>query len=116
MMRPIRVRVTKFDNDGTVDAVWVACDRGAAIVIIKAGVFYVPFESLEVLEDVTCDEKSSSVSEPSSGSKPAADSGSATRAAASNERKVGLVRKRRRKRASSLRGPRSNQWKPEEMA
>ena len=111
-MKPTRVRVTKFDNDGTVDAVWVACDRGAAIVIVKGGVFYVPFESLEVLEDVPCDEKGSSVSVPSSGSKEPAADASVTSTAGPAER----VRKRRRKRASSLRGPRSNQWKPEEMA
>ena len=115
-MRPIRVKTAPTSNDPLEEALWVDCVDGAAVVIIGRWVYRVSLESLEVLEDVTCDEKSSSVSEPSSGSKPAADSGSATRAAASNERKVGLVRKRRRKRASSLRGPRSNQWKPEEMA
>ena len=103
-MKPLRVKVTKFDNDGTVDAVWVACDRGAAIVIVKSGVFYVPFESLEVLEDVPCDEKGSDGSEPSSGSKPAVADGSATRAAAPS--------RRRKKRLGPKRGPRSNQWTP----
>ena len=111
-MKPIRVRVTKFDNDGTVDAVWVACDNGVAVVIIGRWVYRVSFEALEVLEVLPCDEKGSSVSVPSSGSKEPAADASVTSTAGPAER----VRKRRRKRASSLRGPRSNQWKPEEMA
>ena len=112
-MKPIRVKVTKFDNDVTVDAVWVACDNGVAVVIIGRWVYRVSLEALEVLEDVTCGAKGSIDFGRSSGSKPAAADGSATRAEEPNERKVSAVRKRRRKRASNPRGPRSNQWQPE---
>ena len=111
-MKPIKVKISV---DGWIGvAVWVACDRGAAVVIQPLGqVRYFPLESLEVLEDVTCDAKGSIDFGRSSGSKPPAVDGSATSPEEPNERKVGPVRKRRRKRASSPRGPRSNQWQPE---
>lgn len=111
-MRPIRVKTAPTRDDPLEEALWVACDNGVAVVIIGRWVYRVSFEALEVLENVPCDEKGSSVFVPSSGSKEPAADASVTSTAGPAER----VRKRRRKRASSLRGPRSNQWKPEEMA
>ena len=101
-MRPIRVDIAWGTlGEQHPNAMWVACDSGRAVIVSGTEVFCVPFDSLEVLP---CDAKGSDGSELSSGSKPAADSGSAT---STPER-----RKRRKKRAPSPRGPRPNQWKP----
>ena len=113
-MKPIKVKVHDFVDGETVEAVWVDCDDGAAVVIHNAAAFRVALGSLEVLKDVTCESGNASAgSGRKSRSKPPVVVGSATRAEEPNERKVGPVRKRRRKRASSPRGPRSNQWQPE---
>ena len=108
-MRPIKVKTAPTSNDPLEEALWVDCVDGAAVVVIGRWVYRVSLESLEVLEDVTCDAKGSDGSKPNSGSKASVDDDSATSTAGPAER----VRKRRRKRAGSPRGPRSNQWKPE---
>ena len=113
-MQPVKVQLFLpgwgiNNSEGLWEGVWVACDARAAVVIVGKSVVYVPVECLEVLEDVTCAAKGFSVFEPNSGSREPVVDGSATSPAGY---KVGPVRKRRRKRASPPRGPRSNQWTP----
>ena len=112
-MKPIKVRVSDYAGGPAYTATWVACDSGRAVLTNPPDVFCAPFDALEVLEDVTCDAKGSAGSKRKSESKPPAVVDSATSPEEPNERKVSAVRKRRRKRASSPRGPRSNQWQPE---
>lgn len=94
-MRPIRVKV--WHPDWTeCRGIWVGCDSGRAVVIRDDGlrVFQIPYEALEVLEDV---------SEPEPEDLAQAVTG---------EGKERQIRKRRRKRAPAPRGPRANQWIP----
>ena len=126
-MKPIKVRVSDYAGGPAYTATWVACDSGRAVLTNPPYVFCAPFDALEVLEDVTCDAKGSVDFGQSSESKPPVVVDSATKPVVFKvgdvvrglDRKdhvvteVGPVRKRRRKRASSPRGPRSNQWQPE---
>ena len=130
-MQPVKVQLFLpgwgiNNSEGLWEGVWVACDARAAVVIVGKSVVYAPVECLEVLEDVTCAAKGFSVFEPNSGSREPVVDGSATSPAGYKVGDVvrgldgkdhvvtvvGPVRKRRRKRASPPRGPRSNQWTP----
>ena len=132
-MRPLKVRFLYLDMVTRGEGIWVDCSSDRAIIVQGAVVYHVPFDSLEVLEDVTCDANGSADYGRSSGSKPPVVDGSATSTGGDWSsgvsfkdgdkvkfpdgivREVKVIRKRRRKRAPSPRGPRPNQWRAEKQ-
>src|SRR5579862_8497317 len=77
-MRPLKVRFLYLDMVTRGKGVWIDCSADRAIIVQGAAVYHVPFDSLEVLEDVTCDANGSDGYTRSSGSRDPAAVDSAT--------------------------------------